>query len=696
MANIIVGCDVGGTFTDLIALSPATGEISYAKVPSTPDNQARGVLSALDKAGADAKEIALFIHGTTVTTNALLERKVARCGMITTKGFRDTLELGRRTRPHPYGLIGDFTPIIPRELRLEVRERMDAEGEVVTPLNEDDVVVAVNKLLEMGAESVVIHFMHSYANPDHERRTGEIVRKMWPNAYVTVGHEIVPEFREYERAVTVSVNAAIQPVLSRYIDRLSSGLKERGLKRDLLVMQGNGGTAPPNIVTHAPVHTVMSGPASGVIAAGYLAKAAGYPNVVTYDMGGTSTDVALVLNGKPIVSSEIELEYAMPLHVPMVDVHTVGAGGGSIGQVNEAGLLQVGPESAGAFPGPIAFGRGGKFVTITDANLLLGRLDINSLLAVNDAISLETLREAMRVQVADPLGIGIEEAAEAILRVANDKMAGAIRLVTLSRGQDPRDFCLIAFGGAGPLHANALAIELAIPTVLIPPRPGLTNALGCLIADLRHDFVRSVNRQLSKLDASLIADIFGEQVAEGRSLLAGDADVIDSIDILHKVDMQFEGQSHVLSVDIATGTADLAAIEAAFLVAYEARFHVNLPGMRAVLVNLHTSVIGKRPALPIESLIAHERAASVEGALIGSRQVWFGDGWKDTPIYNRDAIPLGAMLNGPAILNQLDTTVVIEPGQAARTDVCGNILIELLSAEQKDRGSSVLAKELAS
>ena len=692
MSSIIVGCDVGGTFTDLIALDPETGAIRYAKVPSTPENQAKGVLQALDQAGTDASNVALFIHGTTVTTNALLERKLARCGLITTRGFRDTLELGRRTRPHPYGLIGDFTPVIPRELRVEVTERMDADGEVVTPLDEASVRDAVRKLIDMGVESVVIHFLHSYANPVHEKLAGQIVRDLWPNKYVTVGHEIVPEFREYERGVTVAVNGCIQPVLSRYIDRLNTGLSERGLKRELLVMQGNGGTAPPAVVTHAPVHTVMSGPASGVIAAGYLAQAAGYPNVVTYDMGGTSTDVALVLDGKPIVSSEIELEYAMPLHVPMVDVHTVGAGGGSIGRVNEAGLLQVGPESAGAFPGPIAFGRGGKRVTITDANLLLGRLDINRLLAVNDAISMETLRKAFFEQIAAPLGISVEQAAEAVVRIANDRMAGAIRLVSLSRGKDPREFCLIAFGGAGPLHANALARELSLPCVLIPPRPGLTNALGCLIADLRHDFVRSVNRPLAALSASHVAAILAEQIDAGRQLVDADADIAPTVSILHKADMQFDGQTHVLSVDLPSSAPTLVALEQAFLAAYEARFHVSLPGMRAVLVNLHTSVIGKRPVLPITSLIAHRRAESVQAAVIGERQVWFDGSWHITPVYERDAIPIGASLRGPAILNQLDTTVVIEPNQAVRVDECGNVLIEIVPIATDAAASAALNK----
>lgn len=377
MGSVIVGCDVGGTFTDLILHDPANGGLQLAKVPTTTANQAHGVLAAFEKTGRSADGIDLFIHGTTATTNALLERKLAKCGLITTRGFRDVLELGRRTRPNPYGLIGTFVPIIPRDLRYEVTERMDASGNVVEALAEDELKAVAKKLLELGAESVVVHFLHSYANPEHELKAVEIVRSIWPNEYVTAGHQIIAECREYERGVTAAVNGSVQPILDRYLDKLQTELKARGLKRQLLVMQGNGGTASSSIVTHAAVHTVMSGPASGVIAAASTATAAGYPNVVTYDMGGTSTDVALIQDGVPLVSSELEIEYAMPIHVPMVDVHTVGAGGGSIAHVNEAGLLQIGPKSAGAIPGPICFGRGGVEPTITDANLVqIGRAHV--------------------------------------------------------------------------------------------------------------------------------------------------------------------------------------------------------------------------------------------------------------------------------------------------------------------------------
>ncbi|MEM1266733.1 MAG: hydantoinase/oxoprolinase family protein, partial [Pseudomonadota bacterium] len=487
----IIGVDVGGTFTDLILLDEAGG-LRVAKTPTTPENQAFGVLQAVRDAELPLSDIDLIVHGTTTTTNAVLERKLARTGLITTRGFRDVLELGRRTRPQPYGMTGTFRPIIPRDLRLDVPERMDAAGEVVTPLDEDALRAAITTLLERGCEALVIHFLHAYANPAHERRAAAIAAGLWPNGYITTGHGLLSETREFERGVTAAVNASVQPLLERYLSRLREELAAGGYPGDVLVMNGNGGMVSSRYVAREAAKTVMSGPASGVMAAAYTGRRAGEPNLLTYDMGGTSTDVALITGGSPPVSNEIELEYAMPIHVPMVDVRTVGAGGGSIARVTAAGLLEVGPESAGAAPGPICYGRGGTRPTISDANLLLGRLDPGRL-AVAGGVSLDTVREVFAEELGRPLGLDAEGAAEAVIRVANAKMAGAMRMVSLSLGADPRDFALFAFGGAGPLHAAALAREIGVPRVLVPARPGLTNALGCCVADLRHDYVRTIN-----------------------------------------------------------------------------------------------------------------------------------------------------------------------------------------------------------
>ncbi|MEA2866998.1 MAG: N-methylhydantoinase, partial [Bradyrhizobium sp.] len=439
-----------------------------------------------------------------------------------------------------------------------------------------------------------------------------------------------------------------------------------------------GGTASSKIATRNAVQTVMSGPASGVIAAAYTANSAGFANVVTYDMGGTSTDVALIQDGVPLISSELELEYAMPIHVPMVDVHTVGAGGGSIANVNEAGMLQIGPRSAGAIPGPICFGRGGKEPTITDANLVLGRLNPQKLLGVDKHVTLAHVAEAIESQVGRLLGLGAEEAAAAILRVANDKMAGAVRLVSLSRGHDPRDFALLAFGGAGPLHAVALAKELNIPDVLIPARPGLTNAFGCLVADLRRDFVKTVNKPLAALTGDQLNTILDEHVAEGRRVIAAEGVKISDVVVIHTVDMQFQGQTHVLNVIMPQGRADPATLHVAFAEAYWQRFRVALPEIKPVVVNLSTAVIGKREALSVSILVGKDMASTIDGALTGSRRVWFEEGWMDTPIYQRDRLPLNSEFVGPAILEQLDATTVVEPGDLARIDAVGNLVIRVV------------------
>jgi N-methylhydantoinase A len=679
----VAGIDVGGTFTDLVLVDDASGRVQVAKVPTTVHNQAFGVVAALQAAGADPKSLDAIVHGTTTTTNAMLERSIAKVGLITTRGFRDVLELGRRTRPAPYGLTGRFVPLIPRERRLEVDERLDAEGQVLVPLDEAQVEAAAKALLARGAESLVIHFLHSYVNPVHERRAAEIVRALWPNPYVTAGHAIVAEYREYERGTTAAVNAAIQPVLHRYIERLRAELAALGFARDLLVMQGNGGTVSSTLVAEHAVATVMSGPASGVIAAAATARQAGakpgtYTNVVTYDMGGTSTDVALVTGGLPTVSSELELEYAMPIHVPMVDVHTIGAGGGSIASVDAGGLLRVGPQSAGAAPGPIGYGRGGVRPTITDAHLALGRLDPDRLLAVDRPVTRAMLEEALLEAIGRPLGLDATAAAAAILRVANDKMAGAIRMVSLARGHDPRDFALFAFGGAGPLHAAALAKELAIPTVIIPARPGLTNALGCVVADLRHDYVATVNQPLERLDDAHVRRVFDAQIAAGRELLARENVAVEQVVTVHRADMQFQGQSHILPVAVPSIDITVAELRAAFTDAYWKRFGVALPEIRPVLVNLHTAVIGRRRPVELAAVAALEPARQLDDARRTVRPVWFETGgWRDTPIYRRERLPEGARFEGPAIVEQLDCTIVVEPGNRVQVDPIGNLIVSV-------------------
>jgi N-methylhydantoinase A len=677
--SVVAGVDVGGTFTDLILIDGrGGGKVRLAKTPTTLDNQAFGVIAALEATGFPIPDIDLLVHGTTTTTNAVLERRLARTGMITTAGFRDVIELGRRTRPQAYGMTGVFVPLIQRNLRLEVDERLEASGAVRVPLDEDGVRAAVRQLVEAGCESLVIHFLHAYANPAHELRAAAIAAELWPNDHITMGHALLSEAREFERGVTAAVNASVQPILKRYVERLRHELQSRGYRREFLIMNGNGGMISAALVTREAAKTVMSGPASGVMAAAYTGRRAGFDNLVTYDMGGTSTDVALIRGARPAVSNEIEIEYAMPIHVPMVDVHTVGAGGGSIARVDDAGLLQVGPESAGASPGPICYGRGGTEPTISDANLLLGRLNAKKLLSVANAASVETIGAIFEDRLGRPLGVGAVEAAGAVLTIANMKMAGAIRMVSIARGNDPRDFALFAFGGAGPLHAAALARELGIPRVIIPARPGITNALGCVVADLRHDFVRTVNQPVAGLDETAMQAILAAQSVDGMALI--DAEMVrpQSLQVLHSADMQFVGQTHLLNVPLPSAAVDRATLQALFEKAYFARFKVELPEIRANLVNLNTSVIGLRAPLDLSTLIDPAgRAATLDGALSEIRPVWFDGRWIDTPVYARERLPLDAAFDGPAILEQMDATTVLPPGDSLAGDADGNLIVTI-------------------
>ena len=670
MTGLVAGVDVGGTFTDLVIFDPATSAVRLAKVPTTLPNQSGGVLAAFEAAGADLAGIDLIVHGTTTTTNAVLERQLARTGLITTIGFRDVLELGRRTRPQAYGMHGQFRPVIPRDLRLEVPERMDAQGRVLTPLDEDALRAAIVRLRDNGCEALVIHFLHAYANPAHELRAAEIAKGLWPNPYITLGHALLSESREFERGVTAAVNASVQPLLERYVARLADQLAAKGYVRDLLVMNGNGGMVSARDVGREAVKTVMSGPASGVMAAVATGRRAGLLNLLTYDMGGTSTDVAMIRNGLAPVSNEIEVEYAMPIHVPMVDVRTVGAGGGSIARIDPGGMLRVGPESAGSTPGPICYGRGGTRVTISDANLILGRLP-----ASRFGLAAKAARQAMKDQIATPLGLSVEEAAEAVIRIANTHMAGAIRMVSISLGADPRDFALFAFGGAGPLHAVALAKELNVPKVLIPARPGITNALGCVVADLRHDFVRTLNRPLDTVDMADVHAVLAGREAEGRRLIGLEKIVLTTTRAEYSADMQFIGQTHLLRVRLPNATPSREDLQRRFEAAYHARFRVDLPTIRANLVNLNVSVIGERPALDLSRLIDPAgRKAKAEPT--ATRKVWF-DGWHDTPVYWRDHLPLELELQGPAIIEQMDTTIVIDPGARVTSDADGNLIVKV-------------------
>ena len=674
----VLGIDVGGTFTDLIYVDKENNIIEFAKVPTSPENQAFGVMDAIKKANLKLDHVKLIVHGTTTTTNALLERKLSKTGLITTKGFKDVIELGRRTRPNSYGMHGKFVPIISRDLRFEISERVDAKGNVITALNEKEVKKTAEKLLKLGCESIVIHFLHSYANNQHELRALEIISDFWPNNYITMGHSLLSENREYERGVTAAINASVQPILEKYLRKLEDELSIANYKNELLVMNGNGGTISSKMVVNEAAKTVMSGPASGVIAAAHTGQSSGINNIITYDMGGTSTDVALIIGSQPSVSSDLEVEYGMPVHVPMVDVRTVGAGGGSIAKLNLAGLLEVGPESAGSIPGPICYGNGGTIPTISDANLLLGRLNISKIISDNNKVSIDDIKKIFRNKLSKDLSLDEVKTAEAVIKIANTKMAGAIRMVSISLGVDPRDFTLFAFGGAGPLHASSLAKELGIPKVLIPARPGITNALGCVVADLRQDFTKTLNMPIDKVNILELHSLFEEQEKKGIELIKKQGLKLTNISSSFSLDMQFIGQTHILRIDLPNSNPDLDYLQKSFEKAYLNRFKVKLSEIKANIVNVNTTVQGHKSPFDI-SLLNNEphKSLNLNEALLENRKVYFKDKFLNTPIYSRDKMPLEFEIKGPAIIEQMDTTTLIEPDDRVFGDNLGNMFIEV-------------------
>ena len=674
----VLGIDVGGTFTDLIYVDKKNNIIEFAKVPTSSENQAFGVMDAIKKAKLKLDQVKLIVHGTTTTTNALLERKLSKTGLITTKGFKDVIELGRRTRPNSYGMHGKFVPIISRDLRCEVSERVDARGNVITVLDEIEVKNTAEKLLELGCESIVIHFLHSYANNHHELRALEIISNFWPNNYITMGHSLLSENREYERGVTAVINASVQPILEKYLKKLENELSIANYKNELLVMNGNGGTISSKMVVNEAAKTVMSGPASGVIAAAHTGQSSGINNIITYDMGGTSTDVALIIGNQPSVSSDLEVEYGMPVHVPMVDVRTVGAGGGSIAKLSLAGLLEVGPESAGSVPGPICYGHGGTIPTISDANLLLGRLNISKIISDTDKISIDDIKKIFHNKLSKGLLLDEIKTAEAVIKIANTKMAGAIRMVSISLGVDPRDFTLFAFGGAGPLHASSLAKELGIPKVLIPARPGITNALGCVVADLRQDFTKTLNMPIDKVNIQDLHYLFEDQEKRGIESIKKQGLELTNISSSFSLDMQFIGQTHILRIDLPNSYPDKDYLQKSFEKSYLNRFKVRLSEIKANIVNANTTVQGHKVPFDISLLNNKlDKRLNVNEALLEYRKVYFKDKFLSTPIYSRDRMPFEFEIKGPAIIEQMDTTTLIEPNDRVYGDNLGNMFIEV-------------------
>ncbi len=674
----VVGVDVGGTFTDLFILDEAAGRAHIVKVPSTRGEESVGFMNGIARVDPDdpqpARHLATIVHGTTVGTNALLERKVARTGLITTRGFRDVLEMRRRDRPQTWGLRGSFTPLVPRDLRLEVDERVLADGTVLQAVDPAQVREAALALLAAGCEAVCVFFINAYANPANEQQAAEVVRSLWPNPHVTAASEVLPEIREFERASTASINAALQPVVGSYLGRLDAELREQGFGGELLVVQSNGGVMSRETACELPVRTALSGPAAGVIACAAIARSAGYPDVITGDMGGTSFDVSLVAGGEPALAAQTAIEFGLVVRSPMIQIETIGAGGGSIASVDASGLLQVGPESAGSRPGPACYGRGNTRPTVTDANVLLGRIAASRPLGggLLAALDVSLARCAIEEHVARPLGLDVLAAAEAILTVANARMAGAVRVVSIERGHDPRRFAYMPFGGGGALHVCAMMREVGVSVGLVPRYPGVTSALGCVMADMRHDTVQTLNCALAELDLTLVRERIETQAAACQARLDSAGVRFVRIDELIEFDMLYAGQTHTLRVRVEREGLTHAALAQAFAATYQAAFGRTLDGIAVRVMNLRYTRIGVRPGFDL-AVLAPQHADMP--ASLGVQEVHHDGRWWPATRHDRLALPVGCTVPGPAILEQADTTVWLEPGFAATVDPLGNLVI---------------------
>ncbi|MFC4275194.1 hydantoinase/oxoprolinase family protein [Achromobacter aloeverae] len=675
-----IGVDVGGTFTDLVLVHGESGGTIFHKVPSTPHDPSeaihRGVTELMTEHGLDPAAIRHIGHGTTVATNLVIERKGARCALITTRGFRDILDIGRQTRPHnfDYG-VRKPQALAPRRWRKEVRERVEASGAILEPLNEDDVRLAAEALKADGVEAIAICYLHSYRNPAHEQRTREIVREILPDAYICLSSEVLPEFREYERFSTTVLNAKVGPRMENYLANFVARVKDAGVRQDPYTIHSNGGLMSVEAVRRFPVKTCLSGPAAGVIGAAALGRVIGYPNLVTFDVGGTSTDVSLIADGQAMFSASRNVA-GYPVKTPMVDIHVIGAGGGSLTRMDDAGSLKVGPESAGAAPGPVGYGRGGRQPTITDAQISLHRLNPVAVLDGKMPIHADAAKQALRAEVADKLGLGLEAAAEGIIRIANANMSRAIRAVSTERGYDLSSFALIAFGGAGPLHALGVARECGIPTVIVPREPGTMCARGILLTDISFDFVAS--------DISLLDDDAWTRVRGRFDALRADADRwLDDEQVpvaqrryQSQIDARYVGQNFEVAVPVE-GPLDAAALvrfAADFHEAHRKEYGYDVPSRPIEIINCRMKAIGaiaKAPLAPLDSTGDNQPR--------GERDIWFGDGhgWLPSPVYHRASLAPGVRIAGPAVIEEMSSTTVLEPGHDMTVDAYGNLIINL-------------------
>ena len=691
-----LGVDVGGTFTDAILLNESTGEVRTGKVPSTPSDPSDGFLNVvhrmLGQNDVAPETVKYLVHGTTVATNAIIEGNLSKTAFITTEGFRDLLEIQTGIRPVLYDLqFEKLRPLVPRFLCFGIPERLDFRGDVLVPLDEESVRQVARQLRDEDVESVAVCLLHSYINPDHEKRIGGILEEMLPSVLFSLSSEVAPEFREYFRASTTVINAAIRPVVARYLKSIQDRVRVSGISGELLVMQSSGGVLTFEAAIERPVFMVESGPAAGVIAASYLGSSLGHDNVISFDMGGTTAKTGLIENGTPRVTKDYEVggtasatEHGSrgsgyPIRTPVIDLVEIGAGGGSIAWIDSGGILRVGPHSAGADPGPVCYGQGGTEPTITDANLVLGRLSPNYFLGGEMELDIEGARRAIQEKCADPLGMGVAEVALGIVEIANSAMVGALRQVSVQRGYDPRDFVLVAFGGAGPVHANRLAAELEIPTVLVPPSPGTTSAMGLLVTDIKHDYSVTLIQRADRLDFTAANSSFQRMKQEGEAALVREGVGPEDTVFVYQADMRYVGQSYELTIPLADD--EMASRKLMDLLDRFHREHERAYGFKAdeepvEFVALRLSAVGS---------ISRPRTREIAGsgldlasALKTSRPAYFAEsgGLVDCRIYDRYKLQPGLEVPGPAIVEEIDSTTVIHPGYRAVADNSGNLFLQ--------------------
>lgn len=671
-----VGIDIGGTFTDLVLIDEA-GRVAVDKVPSTPPHFDQGVIDGLAKLQVPITELDFFSHGTTAATNAIIEKKGARTGLITTNGFRDLLEIRRADR----GSLYDYwwrppPPLVPRQLRREVRERIAYDGAELEPLHEEDVLAAIAFLRGHEVEAVAICFLNSFTNPAHERRARELVAEHWPEVFVCASVDVLPELLEFERTVTTVANAYVGPVMSRYLGDLAERMTAGGYRHDIFIMGSSGGMMTTQQAEKLPVATAVSGLAAGVMAGATIAAEAGLQNLITLDVGGTSSDIALIHEHTPRITTEWFIEFGVPIKLPAVDIHTLGAGGGSIAWIDAGGGLQVGPRSAGAIPGPVCYGHGGTEPTTTDAQLLLGRLN-TELWRERYGWDLDqgAAERAVHERIADPLGLSVIDAADAILRVTVNNLVQGIRLVSIERGYDPRTFALCPFGGAGPMYAVDIAVELAIPEIVVPLHPGVTSALGLLQVDLRQDLMRSALMVEGEIDLAQLGCLYDELEREAHNLLQQAGVAVERRRLDRQADVRYFGQSKYITIPVPAGAVDatfVANLIETFNHEHEREYGYTMPPhiARVEIANVRLAAVGAID----QPRVGHDLPMGEPSPPVSRRQVYFtGSGFLETPVYDRDTLTREQVIAGPAIVEQADSTTVILPGWQATLDDIGNL-----------------------